>query len=526
MQRKVGKVGKIGTVFYSSVIILTIFVIWGAVFPNNLAESTGNAFSFMLTGFGWFYLLATVIFLAFSIFLAVGPFRKIKLGQPDEKPEYSYFSWIAMLFSAGMGIGLVYWGVAEPMFHYLSPPEGAAGGTVEAARLSMQYSFFHWGFHPWAIYTVVALALAYTQFRRLDKGLISSTFRPLIGDRVEGPIGKSIDSLASIATVFGVATSLGLGAMQINGGLDYLMGIPQNEGIQLLIILIITMLFVASTLTGLNKGILYLSNLNMILAAALIAFVLFAGPTMYIVDVFTQSIGAYVGNIIPMSFTLYPFSGDGFAGAWTLFYWAWWIAWAPFVGTFIARVSRGRSIQEFVLGVLLIPTVLGAFWFAVFGGIALNLEAAGAGIADAVGADMNSALFIMFNELPFGAIISVLAVLLVVTFFVTSADSATYVLGTLTSDGDLNPKLSTRLIWGVLQAGVAAVLLFSEGLGGLQTASFIAALPFTVIMLFMVWATYRSLNGEVKEMKRKEKLHADKIKELINQAEQEGKIKN
>jgi len=461
--------------------------------------------------------MSAFIFLVFSIYLGFGPYGRIKLGKDDDEPEYSFYTWLAMLFSAGMGIGLVLWGVAEPIYHYLTPPlAGVEGGTAEAARQSLRYSFFHWGLHPWAIYTVIALAIAYSQFRKGESGLISLTFRPLLGNRVEGPIGKGIDSLASIATAFGVATSLGFGTLQISGGLNHILGTPNNLTVQLILIGVITILYLISATAGLNKGIRYLSNLNLGLAGGLLIFVFFAGPTTFIIDALTTTIGGYIGNIIPMSFRLTPFSQGTWVGSWTIFYWAWWIAWAPFVGTFIARVSRGRTIKEFVLGVLFVPSLLSAIWFSAFGGSAIFYEMfENKGIADAVNADVTTALFITLEQFPIGGLLSVLATLLIITFFVTSADSATFVLGMLTSKGDLNPSTSTKLIWGLLQSSIAAVLLISGGLQGLQTASIVAALPFTIIMLLMVVSLNKALRGELLEKQRRENRIKKKIEELI-----------
>jgi glycine betaine transporter len=516
------KDNRLGSVFYISVTIIILFVLWGFILPDHLAEQASNALAFTTTNFGWFYLFATFIFLAFAVYLAFGPFGRIKLGDDDDEPEYSYYTWFAMLFSAGMGIGLVFWGVAEPIYHFITPPiDGVEGQTPDAARLALRYSFFHWGLHPWAIYTIIALALAYSQFRKGESGLISSTFRPILGDRVEGPIGKGIDTLAAIATAFGVATSLGLGTLQINGGLSYVLGIPNTIFTQLLIIVVVTILYMLSATTGLNKGIRYLSNLNLGLAGGLLIFVLITGPTSFIVDAFTTTIGGYLGNIVPMSFRLTPFTQGTWVGAWTLFYWAWWIAWAPFVGTFIARVSRGRTIKEFVLGVLLVPTILGAIWFSAFGGSAIFFDLfEGGAISAAVSADVTTALFITLEQLPMGMILGVLATLLIITFFVTSADSATFVLGMLTSKGVLNPANSTKLIWGVLQSSIAAVLLLSGGLGGLQTASIVAALPFSIIMVLMVVSLNKALNQEIKEQKRKEKRRIKKLEELVRESQE------
>ena len=491
-------------VFIIAVVVVLVFVFLGAIFPEALSTTSTQLLNVTTEKFGWFYLLATFSFLVFSIFLAFSKFGKIKLGADDDEPDYSNRSWFAMLFSAGMGIGLVFWGTAEPLSHYMSPPEGATPQSVAAARLAMRYSFFHWGLHAWAIYTIIGLTIAYFTFRKKRSGLISSVFYPLIGEKVNGPLGKGIDILAIIATVFGVATSLGLGTLQINGGLHQLTGLTNNYSTQLLIIVVVTILYLISATTGLDKGIKILSNTNLWIAAVLLIFVLFTGPTSFIFDVFTTTIGSYLQNLIQMSLTLTPFSQGSWIKNWTLFYWAWWIAWAPFVGMFIARVSKGRTIREFVLGVLLVPSLFGFLWFAVFGGTALNLELFHNGkIAEVAQTDVTSALFNTLQQLPAGTILVVIATLLIVMFFVTSADSATFVLGMLSSKGVQNPGNKVKLVWGLLQSSIAAVLLFSGGLQGLQTASILAAAPFSIIMVLMCYSLYLSLQTEFKSQKRK-----------------------
>ena len=341
-------------VFKISASIVFVFVLFGFLLPTALAQSSGDVLSVLTEKFGWFYLLSTFGFLIFSLFLGFTKCGKIRLGADTDRPEYSNRSWFAMLFSAGMGIGLVFWGVAVPQ-------------TAEAARLAIRYSFFHWGLHAWAIYTIIGMAIAYFTFRKKLPALISSTFYPLLGHRVNGWMGKTIDILAIIATVFGVATSLGLGTLQINGGLNHLIGIPITLTTQLTIIILVTIIYLLSATTGLDKGIKILSNSNLTIAAILLLFVLFTGPTSFIFDVFTTTIGSYIQNLVQMSLRLSPFSGGSWIKTWTLFYWAWWIAWAPFVGMFIARVSKGRTIKEFVLGVLLVPSIFGFFWYVFYG---------------------------------------------------------------------------------------------------------------------------------------------------------------
>lgn len=497
-------------VFLIAVIIILLVVIWGVASPETLATSSGMALDFITFKFGWFYLLATFFFLLFSVYLAFSKYGKIKLGNDDDEPEYSNRSWFAMLFSAGMGIGLIFYGATEPLSHYVAPPQGAAPMTSESARLAMRYSFFHWGLHAWAIYAVIGLAIAYFTFRKNRQGLISSLFYPLIGDKIYGPLGKTIDILAIIATCFGVATSLGLGTLQINGGFNYLMGTGVNTGTQLTIIAVVTVLYLISATTGIDKGIKILSNTNLVIAAILLIFVLFAGPTAFIFDVFTNTIGSYIQNLVQMSLRLSPFRQGTWIKSWTLFYWSFWIAWAPFVGMFIARISRGRTIKQFILGVLVVPTLFDFLWFSVFGGTALNLELFhGANIAQTALTDITSGFFNTIQHLPLGNILAVVATVLIIIFFVTSADSATFVLGMLSSKGVQNPPNKTKIIWGILQSSIAAVLLLSGGLTGLQSASIIAGVPFAIIMVLMCYSLYISLTEELKPEKNLKK-HDDK----------------
>ncbi len=503
-------------VYRISIGFILIFVLWGAVSPKSLGAASGEAFSFTIDNFGWLYLTLALGFLIFAVYLAFSKFGSIRLGSDDDEPEYSNLSWFAMLFSAGMGIGLVFWGVAEPISHYMEPPYGEVE-TPDAARLALRYAFFHWGLHPWAIYTIISLSLAYFQYRKGHRGLISSTFYPLLKERSQGPAGKAIDILAIIATVFGVATSLGLGALQINGGLSYMFGIRTSTSWQIIIIAVVTVLYLISATTGLNKGILILSNGNLILAVSLLLIALALGPTAFILDAFTVSVGSYLQNLLQMSLRLTPFQDNPWISNWTLFYWAWWIAWAPFVGMFIARVSKGRTIKEFVLGVLIIPSLFSFSWFSVFGGSALHLQIfKGKKIAEAVENDITSALFTTLKEFPFGIVLGAIATLLIITFFITSADSATFVLGMLSSEGRLNPGLSVKLSWGILQSSIAVILLLSGGLKGLQTASIITALPFGIIMAFMCVSIYKALQEEVKSERREEKIRRKKIDQLIN----------
>ncbi|MEC3882199.1 BCCT family transporter [Halobacillus sp. HZG1] len=505
-------------VFYISVVVAFLFIGWGvipeSVLPTwNLQNVTSNIQGFLTEKFGWFYLLSATGFLIFVIFLVFSKYGNLKLGKPDDEPEYPYITWFAMLFSAGMGIGLVFWGSAEPLSHFHTPPiPGQEPMSEEAAQSAMKYTFFHWGLHPWAFYSVLALALAYFKFRKDAPGVISAALTPVLGEkRVKGPIGTLIDFIAVFATIFGVATSLGLGALQISSGLAFTIdGLEDTFTLQLTIIAIVTVLFMVSAMTGLNKGIKYLSNTNVVLAIGLMVFMLFAGPTNFIMDYFTTSFGSYIRDLPYMSFRMTPFAEDSsWVQNWTIFYWAWWISWAPFVGTFIARVSRGRTVREFILGVLLVPTIFGALWFSVFGGTAISLEFFNDVDIYSDVSELGSevALFSMMENVPLGSIMSFVGLLLISTFFVTSADSATFVLGMQTTNGSLNPKNQVKFTWGIIQAGAAAVLLWQGGLGALQTAAIIAAFPFTFIMILICFSLFKTFQeeGKVVDLKKKKK---------------------
>lgn len=485
-------------VFIGSTILVFVFVIFTMIYP----EKTGEIFS-MIQGWiidtaGWFYILAVATYLVAVVMIAGSAYGKIKLGPDHSEPDYSYASWIAMLFSAGMGIGLMFFGVAEPIMHFNAPP-AAEGGTIEAAREAMKLTFFHWGLHAWAIYAVVALALAYFAFRHNLPLTLRSSLYPIIGDRIYGPIGHAVDIFAVLGTIFGVATSLGLGVMQINSGIEYLFGIPNTVFVQISLIAIITLFATISVVMGLDGGIKRISELNLALAALLVLFVLIAGPTLFIFQTFVQNTGAYISDIVNKTFNLYAYDPTGWIGGWTLFYWGWWIAWSPFVGMFIARISRGRTIREFVTGVLLIPVGFTFIWFTVFGNSAIFfvLIEGYTGLIDAVSADTSVALFQFFEHLPFSWVASMLATILVITFFVTSSDSGSLVIDIITSGGDQDPPVWQRIYWALSEGVVAAALLLAGGLVALQTASIASALPFSVVLLFVLWGLVRSLRVEV-----------------------------
>jgi choline/glycine/proline betaine transport protein len=483
-------------VFFVSAGLILAFALFGALLPQQAGLVFSQVQAVVVRDFGWLYIASVAGFLIFVIYLMLSRHGAVKLGPDDSEPEYSYVSWFAMLFSAGMGIGLVFFGVAEPIQHYASPPV-AEGGTADAARQAMTLTFFHWGLHAWAIYIVVGLALAYFSFRRGLPLTIRSALYPLIGQRIYGPIGHAIDIFAVLGTMFGVATSLGLGVLQVNAGFSYLFGLPVNMLVQLLLIASITLLATLSVFMGLDRGIKRLSELNIILAVLLLAFVLFAGSTVFLLQAFVQNIGTYLGAVVSRTFRMYAYEPNPWLADWTLFYWGWWVAWSPFVGMFIARISRGRTIREFISGVLLVPVLFTFLWMTVFGNTAIALDMAGVKpIADTVANNLPVALFETLTALPFSTITSLVATLLVITFFVTSADSGALVIDMITSGAAENPPVWQRIFWAICAGAIAAVLLMAGGLEALQTAAITSALPFVVIMVFICYGLFRALQME------------------------------
>ena len=485
-------------VFISAAALTLLLVFFAVIAPETMGAFFNTIQGWIIESAGWFYILAVALFLIFVVLLAVSDYGRIKLGPDHSEPDYSYTTWFAMLFSAGMGIGLMFFGVAEPIMHYVSPPVGE-GSTVEAAREAMKITFFHWGVHAWAIYAVVALSLAYFAFRHNLPLTIRSAFYPLIGERIYGPTGHAIDTFAVLGTIFGVATSLGFGAMQVGSGLNYLFDLPNTVWMHVVIIAVITGIATVSVALGLDSGIRRISELNMILALTLLLFVLIAGPTAFLLQAFVQNIGAYLTEVVYKTFNLYAYEPTGWIGGWTLFYWGWWIAWAPFVGMFIARVSRGRTIREFIAGALLVPVGFTFMWMTFFGNTAIHLVLVDGMVqlAEAVAADTSVALFQFFELLPFSTLASLLATILVVTFFVTSSDSGSLVVDMLTSGGAEDSPTWQRVFWAIVEGLVAAALLLAGGLGALQTATIASALPFTIIMLLMCWGLLRALRIEV-----------------------------
>lgn len=483
-------------VFLISASVILVLVVIGAVNPEGFGAVAGTLFEFTTINFGWFYLLSVFGFVIFLVGLGLSKYGKIKIGPPDSKPEFPFFTWIGMLFSAGFGVGLVFWGVAEPMSHFFGTPfPGMEGQTEEAARVAMGYSFFHWGINQWSVFTIVGLLIAFLQFRKEKNGLVSTALEPVLGK--SKPVKHTIDSLAVIATVMGIATSLGLGILQMNGGLNAVFGVPNNTTVQLVITGVLLILYLTSSSTGLDKGIKWLSNLNLGLCLLLLLFVFIAGPTVFILNSFTLGLGDYITNFVTYSLRLTPYEGGTWLREWTIFYWAWVIAWSPFVGAFVARVSRGRTIREFIFGVLVVPPLIACLWIATFGGTALNSDLNnGTQIAEAVSNDITIALFETYEFLPMTGILSMLSIFLIATFLITSADSATYILASMTSNGSLTPALVIKIVWGLLMAAIAGVLLVAGGLDALQTASLVSALPFTVIIILFVYAFIKIIRKE------------------------------
>ncbi|EGV30827.1 choline/carnitine/betaine transporter [Thiorhodococcus drewsii AZ1] len=481
-------------VFFSSAAIIVLFVGLTIFFESTVDNLFNVVQGAVSTYAGWFFVGTMNLILIYVISLLFGRFGDIRLGGEGAKPEFSTLGWFAMLFSAGMGIGLLFYGVAEPMFHYVASPL-AEPGTPAAARVAMDFTFLHWGLHPWSIYALVGLALGFFAF---NKGLplsIRSVFYPLLGERIYGPIGNVIDIMATVATMFGVATSLGLGVQQVNAGLSHLLDfIPQNASVQLALIAGITMIATWSVVRGLDSGIKFLSQLNVVVAAALMLFVLLLGPTLFILNAFIENLGVYVQNFPSLSTWNETYNDTDWQNGWTVFYWGWWIAWSPFVGMFIARVSYGRTIREFIKGVLLVPTLVTFLWVTVFGDTALHIEMFGdGGLAKAVQENIPVSLFVMLESLPLSEISSVVAIIVIITFFVTSSDSGSLVIDIITAGGNTEPPVIQRVFWALLEGAVAAALLLGGGLVALQTAAISTGLPFAIILIGMCWSLHLGL---------------------------------
>ncbi len=511
-------------VFWPSAAIIIFFIVitlsigepMNAVFANIQDNISENA--------GWFFVLAVNFFLIFVLVMAGSRFGNIRLGGRMAKPEFSTGAWFAMLFSAGMGIGILFWSVGEPILHYVAPPFGS-GGTAESAEVAMRITFLHWGLHAWGIYALVGMALAFFTFNKKLPLTISSVFYPLIGNRIHGGLGKAINVLAVVATLFGLATSLGLGVQQVSAGLEHLLGVSDNVTNQVLLIGGITLAATASVVAGLSHGVKRLSQMNIIIGSFFLLFMLIVGPTLFIFGSFVQNMGGYLDNFFALSFWTETYQQSDWQKSWTVFYWAWWISWSPFVGMFIARISRGRTLREFILGVLIVPTIITFLWLSAFGGSAIFLEMnALADISVAVSDNVATSLYRLLEQFPLGSMTSIVAVVLVTSFFVTSSDSGSLVIDSLTAGGKLDAPVAQRVFWAVTEGAVAAVLLIGGGLGALQTAAIISGLPFAVVLIIMSYSLLKGLQDEQAKIRRYEvqkerKSYQDIISDVIKKRE-------
>jgi len=505
-------------VTFVSTAILVAFILLTLMFKDDAGELSKTALAGMTGTMGWFLVLVSNVFIIAALYFALSRFGRIRIGGDDAVPEFTTLAWYAMLLSAGMGIGLMFWSVGEPMFHYSSPSPmfgGMVASTPEAAQAAMGITYFHWGVHPWAIYAIVGLGLAFFAYNRGLPLTMRSIFYPLLGEKIYGFWGNLIDVLAVLATLVGLATSLGLGVKQINAGLNYMFAIEISTSVQVILIAVITGLATMSVMAGLDKGIKLLSKANMILAGIFMLFLLLVGPTIFILGGFTQNLGYYFTILPKLSLWTETFRETNWQGSWTVFYWAWWISWSPFVGMFIARISKGRTVKEFVFGVILIPTLLSFIWMSVFGGSALFLQSTGAAdIVAAVNDDVSTAMFVMLDQFPLSGVLSLVAMVLVTIFFVTSSDSGSLVVDHLTSGGKLDSPTTQRVFWAIMEGLIAAVLLIGGGLATLQTASVSTGLPFAIVLLIGVYSLYIGFTQEVyvddavqKALKRTEDEH-------------------
>ncbi|MFQ3266225.1 MAG: choline/glycine/proline betaine transport protein [Colwellia sp.] len=484
-------------VFFGASSIIIALLLYTSMLPKQAQALFNVVQASIIDNGSWFYVLTVAFIFFFVIFLGISRYGDIRLGPDHSTPDYSLASWISMLFAAGMGIGLMFFGVAEPLMHYLSPPT-AETGTIAAVQESMKMTFFHWGLHAWAIYTIVALVLAYFSYRHNLPLTLRSALYPLIGDRIYQWPGHLVDVFAVVSTVFGVATSLGLGASQVNAGFGYLFGIEVSTTNQIIIMCVITSLAVISVATGLDKGIKILSETNMVLAIILLLLIFVLGPTVFLLQAYLQNIGDYLADIVHNTFNLFAYKKTEWIGGWTIFYWGWWLAWAPFVGLFIARISRGRTIREFIIGVMLIPTVFTLFWMTIFGNSAIDLvhNQGVVALGDMVSKDSSVALFVFLENFPLTSVLSFFSVLMIVIFFVTSCDSGAMVVDMLCSHGRNDTPLWQRVYWAVGIGIVAAVLLLVGGLSALQTMTIASALPFTLVLLLAIAGLIKALRVE------------------------------
>jgi len=516
-------------VFYPSAIIIILFISLTLLIGKPMETIFANTQSAITSGFGWLFVFAVNVFLAFAIYFSVSKFGKIRIGGRDAKTEFSTFAWFSMLFSAGLGIGLMFYGVGEPMMHFSNSVINAEPLTPEAADTAMKYTFLHYGFHAWAVYAVLGLALAFFTFNRGLPLTMRSVFYPLLGDRIYGWIGHVIDVVAVVATLFGLATSLGLGVQQVSAGLNFLIGTADTIWFQVILIAVITGAATISVVLGLDKGVRVLSEWNMRLALVFLGLMLLLGPTIFLLDAFLQNVGNYLQEMIALGAFTEVYKGTTWQHDWTIFYWAWWVAWSPFVAMFIARVSKGRTVREFFIGVMIVPALLTFLWMTVFGGSGIYLELNNiAVISDAVNENIATALFVMLEQYPLSTFTSVIGIMLVMVFFVTSSDSGSLVIDSLTAGGKLDAPVGQRIFWALTEGAVAATLLLGGGLKALQTASITTGLPFVLILLVMCYSLYLGLEEEQSEMdarkrKKERQSHEDILAELIEKRKTKAK---
>jgi len=497
-------------VFWPAAVIVTIFVAFAMLLPKATEAAFAAVQSSIVSNFNWYYVLLAAFFVVFCLWMGFSRYGSIKLGKDDDEPEFSLGSWFSLLFAAGMGIGLVFYGVSEPLSHFAQPRPGVTGTDNQLAQQALSQTYLHWGVHAWSIYVVIGLALAYAIHRRGRPVSIRWALEPILGRRVRGGWGHAIDVIALVGTLFGVATSLGLGVLQISAGLESAGFVESSELLNVGIIVVITGFVLFSVLSGVGKGMKWLSNFNLALAAALVVFVLIVGPTQFLLRDFVQSIGHYLQNVVGLTFNVSAYTGEdgeNWQGAWTTFYWAWWISWSPFVGIFIARISRGRTVRQFVTGVILVPTLITFLWFSVLGGTALYSQLQGEG--GLVGADgsvnVESALFSALGQLPGGSVLVIGAIVLIAIFFITSADSGSLVMSMIATGGQIEPKGWIRVFFTCITSLLAIALLLTGGLEALKTAAIIIALPFSLVMIAICWSTVVAFNRELRAYDRAER---------------------
>lgn len=509
-----------GPVFFTSTILIVISITLTLLFKDQAQEYFQQVQTFVANTTGWFFILCVNIFLIFMIYLAFSKFGELRIGGKDAKTEFKTLSWFAMLFSAGMGIGLLFYSIAEPVTHFLNPPL-TEGGTPAAAQEAMNYTFLHWGLHAWGIYALVGLSLAYFTYSHGLPLTIRSVFYPILGDRIYGKTGDIIDIFAVLATLFGLATSLGFGVQQMAAGLEHVFGLSSGLTTQVILIAGITLIATVSVVLGVDKGVKFLSEWNMRIAILLLLLVIILGPTIFIFQSYIQNTGSYFYSLLQISTWTESYTGNKWQNVWTIFYWGWWIAWSPFVGMFIARISKGRTIKEFILGVLIVPTLVTFFWMSAFGSTSIQQALVGNDtIVNAVDTNIATALFVFLENYPFATVLNIVGIILIAGFFVTSSDSGSLVIDSLTTGGKIDAPVGQRIFWALTEGTVAAVLLVGGGLQALQTAVIVTGLPLAFILLFMCYSLYTALKeehhkGEEKKALKEAESYENTISEII-----------